>query len=79
MCNITIEIGIISEDWITVAIIPLYKSKGKRIGVVGEICVYRICRMTDEWTDNEHSDSSTEKESLNQIFTIKKIVKKHKR
>ena len=82
------ESGVVSVEWRSVVIVPLYKGKGERtecnncrgirlLSVVGKIyagvLVDRIRRVTGGWIDGEQGGFRVGTGCINQIFTLRQI------
>ena len=85
------ESGVVSEDWISALIVPLYKGKGERteyknyrginlLSVVRKIyagiLVDRVHRVTGGLIDDEQGGFRVERDCADQTFTLKQIGEK---
>ena len=83
LCNMACESGVVSEDWRSAVVVPLYKCKGERIecenyrgislSVVGkiytEILVDRVRRVTGGLIDSEQGSFKVGKGCLSDLHT----------
>ena len=82
LCNMAFESGVVSEDWRSTMIVPLYKGKGERTEcknyrkTYAGILIDRICRVTGGLIDDEQGGFKARKECIDQIFTLKQIGEK---
>ena len=85
------ENGVVSEDWRSAVIVPLYRGKGERnecksyrgissLSVVRKIYVRilvdTVCRVTGSLIDDEQRGFRAGRGSADQIFTLKQIGEK---
>ena len=78
------ESGVVSEDWRSVVIVPLYKGKGDYIGIslsvigkiYGGILVERVCRVTVGLIEDEQGGFRAGSWCVDQIFTLKQVREK---
>ena len=87
----TFESGVVSEDWKSAVIVPLYNGKGEKtecskyrdislLSVVGKIytgiLVDRVRKMTEGLIDDEQRGVRAGRCYVDQIFTLKQIDEK---
>ena len=84
LCNMAFESGVVSEDWKSALIVPLYKGKNYRgislLSVVRKIyagmLINRVHRVTGGLIECEQVGFRVGRECVDQIFTLKQIGEK---
>ena len=89
LCNIDFESSVMLENWRSAVIVPLYKAKGERIkclnyrgisllSVVRKIyigiVVYRVCKVTEGFINDEQGGFTAGRGRVDQIFTLKHVT-----